>query len=255
MTSRDSFCQSAQRRINMQTDQKNTFAQDDTSDVAKAARRELEDAKVRLSGAADRVKHEAQNAGSTISTLVLDELDRRAADMGTQIRSVASRLRGERSTDDNLGASEMAEHAADLIDDVSSRLQGQSIREMGQRLGQFGRENPALFVMGCLLTGAMAGRMIVASDTSSSGSEKSRWQDRGQDRSRPADQAYGGQASAGNNFATANARQGKGGNTEATGYAKGKDAHSNAGVVGGAGPTVAGSNAKSASQLESGRHD
>ena len=155
----------------MQTDHQNTHAQDDESEVTKAARREYDDAKTRLSDAAERVKAEAQNAGSTISTLILDELDRRAADFGTQFQSVASRLRGNAGEDqDGEGAAisnALSEQAADLIEDVSSRLQGQSIRDIGQRLGQFGRENPALFVMGCLLTGAMAGRMIVASDTSS----------------------------------------------------------------------------------------
>ena len=132
----------------------------DAPDAAAAARRELDDAKARLSDAADRVRHEARHAGATLSMLMLDELDRRAADMGTQIRSVAGRLRGDKAEQTSSG---LADQAADLIEDVSARLEGQSVRDMGERLGRFGRENPALFVMGCLLTGALAGRMIIAS--------------------------------------------------------------------------------------------
>lgn len=168
----------------MQTENQSSFSKEDHSDVASAARREIEDAKVRLSDAADRVKHEARHAGSTISTLVLDELDRRAADMGTQLRSVSDRLRGNAGADVADASPAMADHAADLIEDLSSRLQGQSIRDMGQRLGQFGRENPALFVMGCLLTGAMAGRMVLASGGTSATGGQSRGRGGSADQSR-----------------------------------------------------------------------
>lgn len=153
-------------------------AQDDTSDVGRAARRELDDAKARLSDAADRVRHEARNAGTTITTLIMDELDRRAADLGTQMRSVASQLRGEDKGEVTEATRAMSTQAADLMDDVCERLEGQSVRDMGHRLSQFGRENPALFVMGCLLTGALAGRMIVASDERAGRSSMARAEDR-----------------------------------------------------------------------------
>ncbi|NEX46487.1 hypothetical protein [Pseudotabrizicola algicola] len=178
----------------MHSENRDTHSQDDTSDMAKAAQRELDDAKARLSQAADRVKHEAQNAGSTISALVLDELDRRAADMGSQIRAVAGRLRGETAGAEDEAASAMAAHAADLIDDMSSRLEGQSIREMGQRLGQFGRENPALFVMGCLVTGALAGRMIVATDTSSTRGKSNAGQRSGARGNSQSEMSHGGRS-------------------------------------------------------------
>lgn len=149
------------------TDHTSDHARDD---VQRAARREIDDAKARLSSAADRVRHEARNAGTTISTLVLDELDRRAADMGAQMGVVAQRLRAvsaNEETETDTGVT-MAAQAADLIEDASARLQAESMRDLGHRLGRYGRENPALFVLGCLVTGAMVGRMIIASDSSTS---------------------------------------------------------------------------------------
>lgn len=228
----------------MQTEHKDSFAQDDTSDVAKAARRELDDAKARLSDAADRVKHEARNASSTISTLVLDELDRRAADMGTQIRSVAGRLRGDTATSESEAGSAMARQAADLIEDVSSRLEGQSVREMGQRLGQFGRDNPALFVMGCLLTGAIAGRMIVASSGTGSAGGQSRSRQHTYGHTSLSGGSEAGRASAGSGFAPAASRQPGGGTAP----------RQNVGFEGGT-STADGSDATRQNRSGSGKHD
>lgn len=228
----------------MQTEHKDSFAQDDTSDVAKAARRELDDAKARLSDAADRVKHEARNASSTISTLVLDELDRRAADMGTQIRSVAGRLRGDTATSGSEAGSAMAQQAADLIEDVSSRLEGQSVREMGQRLGQFGRDNPALFVMGCLLTGAMAGRMIVASSGAASAGGQSRSRQQTYGHASVSERSQAGRASAGNSFAPA-----------ATPHPRSSPASGQNAGFGGGTSTADGSDATRQNRSGSGKHD
>lgn len=147
----------------MQTEHKDDRAPDVLADVKETARSEVEDAKVRLSRAADRVRDEARNAGSTLSTLVIEELDRRAENIGQQLRVVASRLRGEKTEQ---GSDEpaplMAEQAADLVDDLSHRMEGGSMRDLGDRIERYGRENPALFFLGCLVTGAIVGRMIVA---------------------------------------------------------------------------------------------
>ncbi len=147
----------------MQTDHQDVMDQADPVDVAQIARLELEDARARLGNAAERVKDEARNAGSTISTLVMDELDRRASDLGGQLRTLAGRMRGEQGDEDIGPAPRIVDQAAGLIDDVSHRLEGQSARQIGQSLERFGRENPALFMLGCLAAGVVAGRMIVAS--------------------------------------------------------------------------------------------
>jgi hypothetical protein len=138
----------------------------ETADITETARREMEDAKNRLSDAATRVKHEAMNAGSTVSGLVMDELDRRAADLGSGLRELAEKMRDATAAQDqNSQAPRLLTPAIDLIDDVSHRLEGQSARQIGDSLSQFGRENPMLFMLGCLATGVLAGRLLVASDS------------------------------------------------------------------------------------------
>ena len=154
----------------MQTEQQDFSEHDDPVDLAQIARLEIEDAKARLSDAADRARDEAKHAGATISTLVMDELDRRAADAGQQLRSLASRLRGDVPEQDQPGSSTyMVDQAVNLIEDVSQRLEGQSARQLANTLDRFGRTNPGLFMLGCLLTGAVAGRMIVASADKTNG--------------------------------------------------------------------------------------
>ncbi len=138
----------------------------ETADISETARREMEDAKNRLSDAASRVKQEAMNAGSTVSGLVMDELDRRAANLGTGLRELADKMRDATADQDqNSQAPRLLTPAIDLIDDVSHRLEGQSARQIGDSLSQFGRENPMLFMLGCLATGVLAGRLLVASDS------------------------------------------------------------------------------------------
>jgi hypothetical protein len=147
----------------MQTEHQDFTEQDDPVDLAQIAKLEMEDAKARLGHAAERVRDEAKNAGTTISTLVMDEMDRRAGDLGQQLRMLAGRMRGEAPDEAQAGATHLVDQAAGLVEDMSHRLEGQSVRQIGARLDRFGRENPALFMLGCLVTGALAGRVIVAS--------------------------------------------------------------------------------------------
>ncbi len=148
----------------------------ETADITETARLEMEDAKNRLSDAASRVKHEAMNAGSTVSGLVMDELDRRAADLGSGLKELAEKMRDATAgQDENSQAPRLLSPAIDLIEDVSHRLEGQSARQIGDSLSQFGRENPMLFMLGCLATGVLAGRLLVASDSA----EAEGWQDDG----------------------------------------------------------------------------
>ncbi len=136
----------------------------DTPDVAEAARREMEVAKARLSDAADRVRHEARNAGSTIQGIVMDELDRRAAGLGQGMRTLAERMREAAEPEaDGSVAPRLMSQAVDMIEDVSYRLEGSSAREITDKLSRFGRENPMTFMAACLATGVMAGRFLVAS--------------------------------------------------------------------------------------------
>lgn len=166
----------------------------ETADITETARREMEDAKNRLSDAASRVKHEAMNAGSTVSGLVMDELDRRAADLGSGLRELADKMRDATADQDqNSQAPRLLTPAIDLIDDVSHRLEGQSARQIGDSLSQFGRENPMLFMLGCLATGVLAGRLLVASDSA----EAEGWQDDSQDYRYSGTSGYSGDTGGG----------------------------------------------------------
>jgi len=130
-------------------------------DLSDAARRKVEEARVRLSDAAVRVSHEAISAGSTISALVLDALDRRGNDLSDRLQHVADGLREMAGADD--GASPgMVRQAVDLIDDLSRRLRHPSARDLRGKIARFGRDNPATFIAACLATGALTGRFLIA---------------------------------------------------------------------------------------------
>lgn len=130
-------------------------------DLARAARREAEDAQVRLSGAAGRVRQEALSAGSTISALVFDELDRRGSDLSDGLRHIAEKMRIMADSGDG-EPPRMVEQAVDVIDDLSKRLRAQSARDLSDKVARFGRENPMPFMTACLVTGVLAGRFLIA---------------------------------------------------------------------------------------------
>lgn len=130
-------------------------------DVAEAARREVEDARARLSEAAGRVRQEAMSAGSTISQLVYDELDRRGADLSDGLQHIAEKMRGVADSAE-ADPPRMVQQAVDVIEDLSHRLRNQSARDLSGRLAQFGRENPVTFMAACLATGVLAGRFLIA---------------------------------------------------------------------------------------------
>lgn len=130
-------------------------------DLADAARREIEEARVRLTDAAGRVTHEAISAGSRVSALVHDELDRRGSDLGDGLQHIADRMRGMAGKGDG-EPPRMVQQAADLIDDLSQRLRHQSARDLRGKVARFGRDNPATFIAACLATGLLAGRVLIA---------------------------------------------------------------------------------------------
>ncbi len=130
-------------------------------DLAHAVRREAEEAMVRLSEAAGRVRHEALSAGSTISALVFDELDRRGSDLSDGLRHIAEKMRNMTDAGD-VEPPRMVQQAVDVIDDLSQRLRDQSARNLSDKVARFGRENPMTFITACLATGVMAGRFLIA---------------------------------------------------------------------------------------------
>ncbi len=139
----------------------------DAQDLAELAKREMEDARDRMSDAAGKVRDQALNAGGTISALVLDELDRRTAELSEGLRHITQTLRdatgpaGETAGDTG-SAPRLVQQTVDLIDEVSIRLQGRSARDLADGVARFGRDNPGTFIVACLATGMLAGRFMIA---------------------------------------------------------------------------------------------
>jgi len=129
--------------------------------LADAARREVEEARDRLSAAAGRVRHEAQSAGSAISALVLDELDRRGGDLGYGLHHIAGKMRAATGTGDG-EPPRMIRQAVDVIDDLSQRLRQPSARDLRGKVVRFGQDNPAKFMAACLIAGLVTGRFLLA---------------------------------------------------------------------------------------------
>ncbi|WP_444665792.1 hypothetical protein [Cereibacter changlensis] len=145
------------------------------ADQAKdAARREMDDARERLHGAADKARGEASRAGRSVQSLMMDEIDKRKGMFCEGLEGVAHAMRKAADdldkNDDAPAAPRMVHQAVNTIEDMADRLKGQSAEDIGRNLSRYGRENPALFVAGALLAGLAAGRFFVASGSGKRGS-------------------------------------------------------------------------------------
>jgi hypothetical protein len=94
-----------------------------------AARREVEEARLRFTQAADRAGREAMSAGRTISALVYDELDRRGSDLSDGLQHIAEKMRDMSAAGDG-DPPRMVRQAVDMIDDLSQRLRDRTARDM-----------------------------------------------------------------------------------------------------------------------------
>lgn len=106
-------------------------------------------------------------AGTTLQAFAEDELDRRRARYGHDIRAFSSTLRQvapSRDRPSKTGLTQLPNRAADVLDALSDRVEHQSIRELGQAVVQTGRAHPALFLAGCIVGGLALGRILIASD-------------------------------------------------------------------------------------------
>lgn len=139
-----------------------------TEDLKDAARHEYEDARQRLSGHAERLKTQG---ASTIKTVVTDELDRRKAGVGAEFRSLAETLRNAskeqaEKAESGIGAapSSLLGQGADVLESLSSELEGQSVSDLTRTVSAYARANPAIFIGGCILAGLAVGRLLTASE-------------------------------------------------------------------------------------------
>ncbi len=137
----------------------------DLGKLSRAARMNLDEAKSAIGEVADTVQDEAVKAGRTLSDVAMDELDRRVALLGQNGRQVADTLRSA-SGDLQGPGSHMVGHLADTLDDLSYRLENRSARELADDLTQLGRDHPTAFMLGCLVTGVVVGRLIAMAPAS-----------------------------------------------------------------------------------------
>jgi hypothetical protein len=131
-----------------------------------ALTREVEDARQRLSSAGQGLRAEARDAGATVSASVAHAAERGKDDAAEGLRAFSSAIR--RASDD-LGARDasisarLAREAAEGLERLSDGLQARTMADMSRSIGDFGRQNPAAFLTGCLLAGVAIGRVLVAS--------------------------------------------------------------------------------------------
>ncbi|MGP3695928.1 hypothetical protein [Rhodobacter sp. NSM] len=134
-----------------------------------AARHEMDDARDRLHGAADRARHEARHARSSVSRLVMEEVDRRKSDLCDGIHGIAESMRKAAEEadrrEDTPQSPRMVHQAINTLDDFADRMRHRSAEDMTQSVARFGRENPALFVGGALFAGLAIGRFLVSSSS------------------------------------------------------------------------------------------
>lgn len=155
-------------------------------DAKAAVAREMDEAKTRAAGAARQIKDGARNAGDRVAALLSEQTERQKSDVAESLRSVAQTMRdAARDQPEGIGA-RLVDEAAWRLEDVSSRLDENSVADMAEDVARFGRQNPALFLAGCLAAGFAAGRFLTAGSAEGrSGPYSDRASDRPDDRADP----------------------------------------------------------------------
>lgn len=146
----------------------------DLADSARqAARREMEEARERLSAAARRARRDARQARSGLSRLVMDEVDRRKGDLCDSLHGLACSMRrgAEEAArrEDAPPPPRLVHQAIDTMEEVARRMRHRSTEDITGAVSRFGRENPAAFVTGALLAGVAIGRFLASSSSGSPG--------------------------------------------------------------------------------------
>lgn len=155
-------------------------------DAKAAVAREMDEAKSRAAGAARQIKDGARNAGDRVAALLSEQTERQKSDVAESLRSVAQTMRdAARDQPEGIGA-RLVDEAAWRLEDVSTRLDENTVADMAEDVARFGRQNPALFLAGCLAAGFAAGRFLTAGSAEGrSGVYSDRASDRPADRADP----------------------------------------------------------------------
>lgn len=155
-------------------------------DAKAAVAREMDEAKSRAAGAARQIRDGARNAGDRVAALLSEQTERQKSDVAESLRSVAQTMRdAARDQPEGIGA-RLVDEAAWRLEDVSTRLDENTVADMAEDVARFGRQNPALFLAGCLAAGFAAGRFLTAGSAEGrSGVYSDRASDRPDDRADP----------------------------------------------------------------------
>lgn len=133
------------------------------SDLGQTAQREIGDAKQKLARAADQIGQEARSATRSFSTLAEEEINRRLVEFGRNASVLTQGLRQNADQMEGTGALLLTE-VVERLDDALARIEPGPQDAPGRPLsfvsGQFSRDNPGLFLLGCLAAGLLAGRML-----------------------------------------------------------------------------------------------
>jgi hypothetical protein len=136
-------------------------------DAMHGAREAMDETKEQFSGAYERARETAAEASDTIGNAMMDLMDRRRADLAQGFNEVAEALyRASEDTGEQAVPRRFVELTADTFGSVAQIIEERSSRDMVRSITEFGRANPATFVVTTLLAGFAVGRLLTAEDPS-----------------------------------------------------------------------------------------
>lgn len=152
--------------MNHDTDTQGGTRTEDYAASAKATARDaMHDTKEHLSDAYDHARDTAAEATDTIAKAMLDLMDRRRSDLAAGLVGVSEALyRASQETEEQEVPRRFVEMTADTFGSLADIVDERSSRDMVRALTDFGRANPATFVMTSLIAGFAAGRLLTAED-------------------------------------------------------------------------------------------
>jgi hypothetical protein len=123
--------------------------------------------------AKETVSQAASQAGDKVASRLNGQKDRAAEGLGSvadALRQTSDQLRGQ---DQTLPVHQYISSAADQVERFSGYLRSTNTREMVQRLEQFAREQPAVFLGSAFMLGLLGARFLKSSGREISGSSGS----------------------------------------------------------------------------------
>jgi hypothetical protein len=137
-----------------------------TPGITESAKREVRDARDRMSHAGEGARHEAGDIADRLKQRARDEAEGRKDNLAEGLHAFADTIR---DAADDLGrrdqslAARAVRETANGLERISRSLDEHSFADATRGLRSFGREHPVAFVAGGLVAGLALGRMLRAS--------------------------------------------------------------------------------------------